>query len=750
MAQDVKLKLGIEGLEKAEQDIKKLSETVKSLQSELNKGMKIPANAPRTGGGVGAPGAETFRETLQINRAKAQERQVDQSALNIANSALAAKNREIEKLALRQKSIVSDKKAEAEYERQINQHIKDRQRLEETQIQLRNRVGGRAGPAPSSAGGGAGGGAGGSGGGGGLGNVGGNLSTSGGLAASALVGAVTGAFASMNAVGSKFENIRKSFAESSYRAQELASQAYNMNGSAGQQISSAFAGTGSQEVMFSGEIGQARANARKEMEGRLRSPFAVFARPRQSFLGAFGSDAQKEKIRQELEVESSTETSTQLEAIKNGPDNKVRTESRNKFIKDWRRNLDFQRQTGMSEDSFRGFLGGVNHAGFTDESGMATASAILGAGGSTRSATGNSAFALQMGRQFDLTNSAQALGGISGQLGGAGQSKDALIAIQAEGTRIGLNRSEFREENRRFVEMAAGVINKSNVSSGAGVDQIMEMFTRAMTGATTVTGLEAGKSAYEAYQKQSNIQSGPSAVMRAAGMRGDKILGQLDERDRAKLSMMPESEITTDNNIIQDMAAKHGVSPGDIVKNLHAVIGKSLLINPTSDAAIAKLRAAQKKYAPGSKELAAAEGEAAGELSLEGFGAGMTNKELTQEARMLAADDYEGMAKLQKDVKNQAESGKTTRPGDEMEKQQAAFSDMANQMFTALARSITPAAEQTAIFTANINALVAAMKGGVPSEIAAAQKNLFNFNGPQDQTQVNTGGRGHATSFWHP
>jgi len=568
--------------------------------------------------------------------------------------------------------------------------------------------------------------------------------------ASKLSAIVSAGASAVYGAGNIAENIRKSFAEAAYRGKETASQAYNMAGAPGQRISSAFAGTGLQEIMFGGEIGSAQANAGKEMEGRLRSPFASIMRPRQSLLSAFGTDEQKERIKQELKLESSQETASQLEAIKNGPQGKILTESKNKFLTDWRRNLDFQRQMGLSEGGFRGFLGGVNGAGFSDELGMGSASAILGAGGSSRAATGNAAFALQMGRQFDLTNAGQAIGSISGQMGGAGQSKDALIAIQAEGTRIGLNRSDMREENRKFVEMAAGVINQSNVSSGAGVDQLMEMFARSMTGATTVTGLEAGKSAYEAYQRQSNIQSGPSAVMRAAGMRGDKVLGRLNERDRATLSMMPESEITTDSNEIQAMAAKYGVSAEDIVKNYHGVIGRSLFVNPTTDAAIARFREAQKKYKPGSKEFIAAQGEAVGEIRLEGAGAGMTEKQLTQYANMQAAGDYSGMAKLQEEAKKQAESGQTTRPGDEAEKQQAQFSRMANEMFTTLIDSIAPAAKETAIFAGNINALVAAMKGGIPSEIAAAQKNLFNSNQPQDQTQVGTGGRGTAKDFWHP
>ena len=153
---------------------------------------------------------------------------------------------------------------------------------------------------------------------------------------------------------------------------------------------------------------------------------------------------------------------------------------------------------------FRKFLGGINGAGFSDELGMGAASSIIGAGGSTRAARGNAGFALQMGRQFDLTNAGQAIGAISGQLGGTQQSKDALIAIQAEGTRIGVNRSDMREENRKFVEMAANVINQSSATGSADVDQLVSTFSKFMSN-TSMTGLQAGQNAYETFQKQSNF-----------------------------------------------------------------------------------------------------------------------------------------------------------------------------------------------------------------------------------------------------
>jgi len=729
MAQDVKLKIN--------GDASGLLAAVKTAMAQIEQeAKKLKLSPGAAGAAPGTPGSQTFQQALQTTRAKERERRDDQAALNIANSALAQKNRELDNLARKQKAIVSDKKAEVEYERQITQAQKERNQLRQTAAQLEKNLGG-----------GAGGGAGGGGGrpgapGGMLGGMGkgGITSLSGlGIALGLPVAGMVTAIAAATAA----ESSRVLFQQTANRARTVAASAFNTQGQGGQLLENAFAGGASQDIMFSVQRTQAAQIAQQTFQENLKSPFRFLKHKKEWFNqatgGIFGLDPE---VAQEQRDEQAKIQAEQYEAIKQGPEGKVRTEVSNKYIRDWRRNLDFQRQMGQTEGGFRNFLGGVNSAGFGDEQGMGMASQIMGAGGSTRAATGNAALALQMGRQFDLTNAGQAIGAISGQIGGTGQSKDALIAIQAEGTRIGLNRSDMREENRKFVEMAANVINQSNVTSGAGVDQIMEMFSRAMTGATTVTGLEAGKSAYEAYQRQSNIQQGPSAVMRAAGMRGDKVLGKLSERDRAALSMMPESEITTDSNEIQVMAAKYGVSAGDIVKNYHGVIGRSLFVNPTTDTAVGKLRSAQKNFAISPAYLNNLEGEAAKEIRLEGAGAGMTEKQLTQYARMEAADDYQGMAKLQEDTKRQAESGKTVRPGDEMEKQAAQASRMANELFVSIQKDIEMTAAQTAVFTARINELVAAMRSGDAARITAAQNALGGtpIMAPSDQNHATTGG----------
>lgn len=761
MSQDIKLKIGADTGELE----KNFIASVKKIQSEADK-IKISPASKQAASGQGSPGYQTFNQAYQATRAQENKNRTDQQAAQIAKRSLEDVARQ---LAINSRIAASDLKTDKEknfYAAERNKLEKEYQTLLATNKRLTQNAApsGKQGTVPGLPKGG-------------ITNLSGLASFVG--APGAIMAIATTALAATKAV----EGARRFISEAPLRARENEASAFNMQGQGGQRLQSFFNGGAPEEMMFNKERVQAQSyaeqatKARYSSTGGLASAFSGIdmgysravlgkdaygaimhgniAQGLRAIGGRLGSESLQKEFESQKQIQQNELQQSQFEAIKNGPEGKIRTTVGNKYIKDYQRNLDFERQMGQSEEGFRGFLGNVNRAGFTDEQGMNAASGIMGAGGSTRSAKGNADFVLQMQRQFGLTNAGQAVGKISSQLGSSELSKDALIKIQAEGTRIGVNQADFVEENRKFVEMAAGVVGQSNATSGAGVDQVLSTLTKFMSGANTVSGLEAGKSAYEAYQRQSNTQTGPSAVMRIAGMRKDSVLGQLNERDRAKLSMMPESEITTDSKVIQEMAERKGLNPQALVDNYHKIIGKSLFVNQATDESISKLKQKQKNmqgplssgkaYGKQFHELDMAEGLAAGEISIEGAGAGLSEKARLQYARSQAAGDYKGMAKLQEDLKKEAESNKSVRPGDETNKQQAEASRMANEMFTSLQKTILPAAEETAKFTARINDLVAAMSGGNASKIKSAMDALgANAPGapltPSDQTHAGTGG----------
>ena len=734
-----------------------------------------PKNAP------GAPGSETFQRALQATRNQEKKQKDEQQALQIANSALDNKKRKLEDISRQEVASIGNAKQlahlaeqKAKAEREYQQLLVTRKRLESTGGIAAGRGGG---------GGGAAGLAGGSAGDFNMGK-GGITSLAGVAGALGVPGMILGTAATAIAGIKAAESARAFFAESELRTRTKEATAFQTQGQGGQLLQSFINGGANEEQMYGEQRSQAAGIAQKTVQGRYAAipglekiPGGIgfgmmgmkgilgeeglgalehgrFAQAGRSFLGRIGFTSQQKEFEANKNVEQSQEQAAQFEALKAGPGGALRTTIADKYLKDWRRNLDFQRQTGQSEGGFRNFLTDVNRAGFTDEQAMGTSSAIMGAGGSTRASRENAGFALQMGRQFDLTNAGQAIGAISGQLGSGQMSKEALIKIQAEGTMIGVNQADFVEENRKFVEMASNVINQSNVTSSSGVDQLVDTFGKFMSNRTT-TGMEAGRSAYEAYQRQSNTQTGPSAVMRAAGMIKDPALKTLSGESQASLFTMSQSDVNVDNQGLQSMANENpaivaaakraGVSPVQyLVNQYHGIQDKSMFQRKNTDQSISKLRDAySSKTLRSANDIPRLEGEALNLMRLEPAAQSLDEKGKMELVRAMAKGDTTAADRLldQKKIQTAAEGNEARRPGDEMNKQQAEASRMANELFVSIQKSIVPAAEATQKFTADINALVSAMRGGDLKQINNAI-NRMNTNNPgflSPQTQPSAG-----------
>lgn len=253
--------------------------------------------------------------------------------------------------------------------------------------------------------------------------------------------------------------------------------------------------------------------------------------------------------------------------------NPLKTMALEGYQGDYMKNLDFQRSTGLNYSTFHG-KGGFREktidAGFMDGMGMQMGSSILGTGGSTRSAQENSVLGLQMQRGMGLTNAGGILGKLSGSMGDAGATRDATLKILAEGTRLGLDSSQFREENRKFSETAAEVIARSGTTNGEGADAVVDRLGRFMSD-KSIKGIEAGRGAYETYQGLTSATSGPTGAMRLSGMLKDAKLGQIPATDRAALMQMPAEQLTEDNPTVQDVAQRNNMSPKELISKMGKV-----------------------------------------------------------------------------------------------------------------------------------------------------------------------------------
>ena len=131
-------------------------------------------------------------------------------------------------------------------------------------------------------------------------------------------------------------------------------------------------------------------------------------------LGSLGNEKFKREYESMNAKEYAENYQTDLDAEKKK--NPLKTMALEQYQGSYLKNLDFQRSTGLDYSSFHGaggFRENTMNAGFSDDMGMGMGSAILGAGGSTRSAQGNSVLGLQMQRGFGMTNAGSVLGTLS-------------------------------------------------------------------------------------------------------------------------------------------------------------------------------------------------------------------------------------------------------------------------------------------------------------------------------------------------
>lgn len=267
------------------------------------------------------------------------------------------------------------------------------------------------------------------------------------------------------------------------------------------------------------------------------------------------------------------------------------------YEQNYMRNLDAQRMMGMDNNQFygdKGYMKSATNAGFTPEIALQMSQGIIGAGGSTRSASGNSVLGAEMSRGMGLTNASGILGSLSGSMGSAEATKNATLKILAEGVRLGLDDSKFAEENRRFTQSVAEVIARTGTSSDQDAQRIAGKFG-SFVADNTNNGIAAAKSSYEEYQQMSTSTTGGKGVQRAAGFMSDPILGAMSTMDRQALMKVREDEVNVDNNYIKGLAQKYNKTPEEIVQAVGGVNKGAQNRYKEADVMTGRVQAAMKK-----------------------------------------------------------------------------------------------------------------------------------------------------------
>lgn len=748
MSQDVKLKLGIDTTEIE----KSFGNLIKKIQGDADK-LKLSPGAAKV-----APGVESIREASQSSRALNQRIREEKAGLDLINRELAKKKALVDEIARRQEIALKGSREElvlAERRNKAEERLQQTQRIAQIQQTNYNKTqeavnkarGFGSGPIPSGPGG-----------------FGGNFGFAGivgGITAAVVQGItqiagspsrtiLAGGSAVSNTVGTQASSLyngtlpanlaftrERSEAKEMADKQEAANRAMDTaKAAAGITLAAATPALAVSGIGTLPSIGTAVASMGALFGSQRMRAQTTSALTKTLFPGV--SKQQHEEYENLIAQQNAEDFQKNYEAKRQL--NPMKVLAVEEYNRNAQRDLDFQRQMGLNTKSFRGdFKSSVFNAGFEDIQGMNMASGIMGAGGSTRSAVGNAALGLQAQRNLDITNAGGVLGKLSGGLGSADTTKEAFVKILAEGTRVGLDGSDFREENRRFVESAAEAISKSGVSTSGGVEQILSQFGR-FFGDKTNAGMAAGQSAYELYRQTSMATTGPRGTMRAAGMLTDPTISKLGRDSREALFNMPVDQLTPDNPAIIAMAAQAQVSPEDLIKAQNKITSKSANLFKNSDIATQNLANVKKKYnlqssigfqGPLSPMAYDEIGKALGESNIAQV---KEHPELGQDQRTASAFSEglsKGDARMQsqalKDAKKQQLEVKTTgRPEDETNKVRAEMSRQVNQIFMDMKDSIVPAAGAAANFVEQIKKLNDAMMALPENQRASfANKNLL-------------------------
>lgn len=243
------------------------------------------------------------------------------------------------------------------------------------------------------------------------------------------------------------------------------------------------------------------------------------------------------------------------------------------FEQNRQRMLRTQRAFGLSdEELFSGeesIYSRASRAGFSGDIVEQQMMAMQAAGGTTAAGKQGGIFAAQMARGLNLTNAASLIGKVSGRTGGtAADSRDEIIRMYAEATKLGLNESEVRD----LLQTSNQIAYQSGVS-GQGIQQIIQEGV----GTKSRRGIEAATSAFQNIRKRTGSMEGLNLQFAMAeygsedfskfikGFGGDpkKLTASL----AASLSGEDVGEIGEGNKTIENIMAALGIDVSKLDKD---------------------------------------------------------------------------------------------------------------------------------------------------------------------------------------
>lgn len=247
-------------------------------------------------------------------------------------------------------------------------------------------------------------------------------------------------------------------------------------------------------------------------------------------------------------------------------------------------NLQFQRLLGLSDESFygakgapgTGFLGGALSRGYTREEILGAGQGILAAGGSTRSARENAELAVQMQRA-GMQNATGIVGQLSRTMGSADTTQSATIRIMAEGVKKGLDTSEYRQENNKFLEVVTRAVSLSGTTTREGAESLAAYAGQFLTG-KTMAAVEAVPTAMEFVKGLQTSAGTPESVVKASKIMSSKEFSKLPMMMKEELAYGDPMELSDPTNPkVVKMADAAGMDVKDFISTYKKLNKESVL-----------------------------------------------------------------------------------------------------------------------------------------------------------------------------
>jgi hypothetical protein len=272
------------------------------------------------------------------------------------------------------------------------------------------------------------------------------------------------------------------------------------------------------------------------------------SRFRDRALSMMGFESAKERYKSALDKEEAEMAVQNLENLK--AIQPVKEAVFQRYMQEMAPNIQAQRAMGLSDEALQSFLEQGANEGFLMQQTRASGEGIISAGGSTRAARGLATFANKLARDKDLTNAQQLVGVLSGAIGSASETESALKKVLSESVKIGLDKSEFAAENRKFTQMATEIVVRSGARDEAGAGLVTERFGR-FVAEKTMAGLQGAQSAFSLKEMLSSQAGGARGVMQAYALMNNPMFKNFGAVQlRTALELKP-SEILAGNPEVQ-------------------------------------------------------------------------------------------------------------------------------------------------------------------------------------------------------